>query len=387
MSATSLTHVVWELTLKCDLSCRHCGSRAGKARATELTTAECLEVVRQLAEMGAKEVSLIGGEAYLREDWDTIARAIVDAGMRSTMVSGGRGWDEDRARRASRAGMTSVSISIDGMARAHDKQRGLLGSFDAAVRSIATLRAAGVGVTANSQLNRLSVPDLDAMLDLFLAHGLKAWQVALTVPMGRAAERPEWLLEPWELLTLFPKLSELSDRAWSSGLSLFPGNNVGYFGPHEETLRGRPFEGRGSEHFEGCMAGVTTLGIEADGAIKGCPSLPTSDYVGGNVRETSIREIWDRTRELAFARQARDAELWGYCKGCYYASVCQGGCSWTAHVFFGKRGNNPYCHHRALEHAARGVRERLVQIERAPGVPFDHGRFEVVVEPLPTACA
>ena len=74
----SISYVVWEITLKCDLGCRHCGSRAGKARSDELSTEECLNVVDQLAEMGVREVTLIGGEAYLREDWDVIARAIVD---------------------------------------------------------------------------------------------------------------------------------------------------------------------------------------------------------------------------------------------------------------------------------------------------------------------
>src|SRR4051812_43782865 len=60
---------VWEITLRCDLACRHCGSRAGPARPDELSTAECLDLVRQLAELGTREIALIGGEAYLREDW------------------------------------------------------------------------------------------------------------------------------------------------------------------------------------------------------------------------------------------------------------------------------------------------------------------------------
>lgn len=376
MSRAALVHVVWELTLRCDLACGHCGSRAGKKRDRELTTTECLDVVRQLADLGAKEVSLIGGEAYLRDDWDVVASAIVDAGMVCTMVSGGRGFDEARARQAADAGVSSVSISIDGMAAAHDKQRGLLGSHASAVRSMKNLRAAGVGVTANSQINRLSLPDLDAMLDLFAAHAVEAWQVALTVPMGRAADRPEWLLQPDDLLVVFPQLAALSERALGHGIRLVPGNNVGYFGPHEQALR------RELEHYDGCTAGVTVLGIEADGAIKGCPSLPSASYTGGNVRERSIRAIWEESAELRFARDDdRASELWGFCGSCYYASVCKGGCSWTAHVFFGRRGNNPYCHHRALEHARRGQRERLVPLTRAPGVPFDHGRFEIVVEP------
>ncbi|MCA9627572.1 MAG: radical SAM protein, partial [Myxococcales bacterium] len=63
-------YCVWELTLACDLGCRHCGSRAKDARAGELTTEECLDVVAQLEELGVREVTLIGGEAYLRDDWD-----------------------------------------------------------------------------------------------------------------------------------------------------------------------------------------------------------------------------------------------------------------------------------------------------------------------------
>src|SRR5262245_43046472 len=58
-------HAVWELTLACDLACRHCGSRAGRARPDELTRDEALDLVRQLAELGVQEVTLIGGEAYL----------------------------------------------------------------------------------------------------------------------------------------------------------------------------------------------------------------------------------------------------------------------------------------------------------------------------------
>ena len=56
-------YVVWELTLACDQPCTHCGSRAGDARANELSTEEALRVVGELAAMNAKEVVLIGGEA------------------------------------------------------------------------------------------------------------------------------------------------------------------------------------------------------------------------------------------------------------------------------------------------------------------------------------
>ena len=92
-------YAVWEITLRCDLACHHCGSRAGRARPDELSTEECLDLVRQMAELGVKEVSLIGGEAYLRDDWTTIARAVRDHGMMCGITTGGRGVTPERARR------------------------------------------------------------------------------------------------------------------------------------------------------------------------------------------------------------------------------------------------------------------------------------------------
>ena len=72
--------------------------------------------------------------------------------------------------------------------------------------------------------------------------------------------------------------------------------------------------------------------------------------------------------------------MWGRCGNCYYAEVCQGGCSWTSHTLLGRRGNMPYCFHRALELQKEGKRERLVKVQSAPGEPFDFGRFELIEE-------
>src|SRR5690606_38498507 len=52
-------YAVWEITLRCDLACRHCGSRAGRSRPDELDTEEALDMVRQMAELGVREVTVI----------------------------------------------------------------------------------------------------------------------------------------------------------------------------------------------------------------------------------------------------------------------------------------------------------------------------------------
>jgi MoaA/NifB/PqqE/SkfB family radical SAM enzyme len=138
---------VWEVTLRCDLACRHCGSRAGRERPDELTTEECLDVVQQLADLGTREVALIGGEAYLRDDWLGIVSAIRDRGMLATMTTGGRGVTRELALAAKRAGLHSVSVSLDGDEPTHDRLRGVRDSYGYAIAALAHLRDAGNGHT------------------------------------------------------------------------------------------------------------------------------------------------------------------------------------------------------------------------------------------------
>ncbi|HEX6274594.1 MAG TPA: radical SAM protein [Polyangiaceae bacterium] len=378
-------YCVWEVTLRCDLACRHCGSRAGHARGDELSTEQCLDLVRQMAELGVKEVTLIGGEAYLRDDWTEIVREIKKYGMSATMTSGGRGITKERAEAAAKAGLEGVSISIDGLEATHDRLRGVEGSFRSALEALKNLRSAGIRVACNTQINRLSVPDLPELLELIAAEGVHSWQIQLTVAMGRAADEPEVLLQPYDLLEFFPLLARLKERMAVLGVRLWPGNNIGYFGPYETLIKGTMPRG----HMASCGAGRSTLGIEADGAIKGCPSLPTDAWTGGNIRDASLKDIWERSAPLRYTRDRTIDDLWGYCRTCYYADVCRAGCTWTSFVLFGKAGNNPYCHHRALEMKAKGRRERVIRRELAPGLPFDYGKFELIEEddPAPPAGA
>src|SRR5690349_103950 len=128
---------VWEITLACDLACGHCGSRAGRARPDELTTDEALDLVDQLAELGVFEVVLIGGEAYLRDDWCRIVARIAERGMQPLLTTGGRGLTPARAAEAAAAGLKSASVSIDGGPAVHDRLRGVAGSHAAALAAMA----------------------------------------------------------------------------------------------------------------------------------------------------------------------------------------------------------------------------------------------------------
>src|SRR4051812_39899412 len=112
-------YAVWEITLQCDLACRHCGSRAGHERSDELSTAECLDLIRQMAELGVRETTLIGGEAYLRDDWLELVRELKRVGISPTMTTGGRGLGAPRAKQGKAPGMGSGGGSVDGPGTEH----------------------------------------------------------------------------------------------------------------------------------------------------------------------------------------------------------------------------------------------------------------------------
>ncbi|MCB9674089.1 MAG: radical SAM protein [Alphaproteobacteria bacterium] len=387
-------YAVWELTIRCDHACAHCGSRAGNfQRPDELSRDELLGICDSLAGLGCREVTLIGGEAYLSPHCTAIIRRLTDLGIRVTMQTGGLGFTPARAERLKEAGLKAVGFSIDGPADVHDVLRDRPGSWQLATAGLKNARDAGLIVTANSQINRLNKDRLRETATFLHEMGARIWRCQLTVPMGRAADRPDWILEPYQILDVVDELAalqiEYAEQAHAQGLApkrmfnILASNNIGYYGPHEILLRSNP--GTFEAYWRGCQAGRYTIGIESDGKIKACPSLPTAPYVGGNVRDLSLEQIWFETPELNFVETRTTDELWGFCKSCYYADECRAGCSFTAHCTLGRRGNMPFCYHRAATLKKQGKRERLVQKERAEGIPYDFGRFEIIEEPWPQA--
>jgi len=374
-------YAVWEVTLKCDLRCIHCGSRAGKARPDELSTDEALDLIDQMADLGVGEISLIGGEAYLRSDWLQLVTRCRERDMLVQMTTGAWGLTHDRLVAARDAGLQGVSISVDGFEQVHDALRGRRGSFAAIKRTFADLRQiGGIRITANTQINRTNLGEIEPLFAWLIDEGIVSWQVQLTAACGRAADEPGVLLQPYQVLQTHPMLVRCRRYGDARGVRLWPGNNIGYFGPFEHILR----HDWSCQHRGSCGAGRATLGIEADGKIKGCPSLPTDQFVGGNIRDHQLVDIWERSKALRFMRDISVKQLSGFCATCYYRENCYGGCHWTAFVLVGDIGNNPYCHHRAVELLERGRRERVEMDVPAPGLPFDHAIYRIIEEEWPS---
>ena len=91
---------VWELTLACNLRCKHCGSFAGSRRDDEMTLEESFKVADDLAALGCRRVTLSGGEPTLNPDWDKIGKRLADHCIKVNLISNGWHWTASHVERA-----------------------------------------------------------------------------------------------------------------------------------------------------------------------------------------------------------------------------------------------------------------------------------------------
>ncbi len=337
---------VWELTLKCDMRCLHCGSFAGRPRENELTADAAQDVARQLVALGCQRVTLSGGEPTLRKDWDRIAATLITGGVRVNTISNGWSWTPEHTRRALAAGMRSVAFSVDGLEAAHDRVRAKPGAHRRVMAAVDDCVASGLSVAAVTHVNALNRTSLRVLRDELDAHGVGMWQVQIGNPQGNMEAHSDLVLEPRDLLELIPEVAAM--RREGRRPTIYAGDNLGYYGKYERDLRDT---GDRLCFWVGCRAGCQVMGIESNGNVKGCLSLPSSmherdDFVEGNVRNESLEAIWSRPGAFAYNREFDVSQLQGFCRTCRFADICRGGCTWTAFARTGTRWDNPLCFYR-----------------------------------------
>ncbi len=320
-----LNSIVWEITLACCFSCKYCGSSGGRARENELTTEECLSVVKQLSELGCKRVNLIGGEVFMRKDWEEIVRALRDAGLRVTIITNGFLFGDALVDTLKTLQVESVAVSIDGPKDVHDKYR-QEGSFQRADQAIRVLTEAGIPVSVISTLNAENVKRLPEMYRYLEPLPIFAWQLQACSPMGNAANGGV----PWRFS--FREAVDFVERhRREAPFALGIADNIGYYTETEGSLRGVQ---NGRFRFTGCRAGLTSLGIDSVGNVRGCESMYDERFNEGNLREKSLREIWEDEKAFSYNRGFQKKFLTGKCASCSVSAYCAGGCrsyNWFTH--------------------------------------------------------
>ena len=329
-----LARCVWEITLACCFSCRYCGSGGGKARSDELSTEECLRVADELAALGCRRVSLIGGEVFMRRDWKEIVERLTRSGIRVNLITNGFLMTERLLSDLREAGTESVSVSIDGPREVHDKYR-QKGSFDRAMAALKALTQAGIPTSVISTLNAENVGFLEDFYRLLEPFPIYAWQLQACSPMGNAAKEGVACAFDFSRVIDFVE-KHRQEAPFALGIA----DNIGYFTPEEGNLRGVQ---NGKAVFRGCAAGISGIGIDSVGNVRGCESMYDPRFNEGNLREKSLKEIWEDPAAFSYNRSFRPAMLTGACASCEMGPFCAGGCRSYNFFTHGKLYESPAC--------------------------------------------
>ena len=327
----------WELTLACNLRCEHCGSAAGIARDSELSTDEALILCNQLPELLVQEVDFTGGEPLVRKDWSIIAARLNRMGIPVNIISNGLALNRDAALLAKKTGIAHIGISLDGLERTHDRLRGHRGLFRKVVNAIEILNSVEIPLTVLTTVTEMNAHELPSLRELLMSIGVTQWRLQPLFQFGRVKDFPELVLSEKTYLDFGAFMKDICSNK-GSRMQVLAADSCGYFS--ELDLR--------DPAWHGCNAGLVTCGITADGKIKGCLSLPDS-LVEGDLRKKDLWSIWFDPNAFKYTRGFTANDLGQNCFACEKAMQCQGGCSAMSLSSTDKLHNDPYCYHRLMK--------------------------------------
>lgn len=323
----------WEITLKCNLKCLHCEFSAGKALSDELSTNEALQLCEDLAKVGCKRIILMGGEPFLRKDWEDIAEKIKELGLELAFITNGYLNNEKLFSKLKDLSPVFVGVSIDGgKASTHDKIRGAIGSFDRALNFIDRCIELKIPVIVITSVHKLNINELPKLREILFDRNV-FWEIQITDVAGRFSRK--YLLNEKEFYSV-AKFIYSTQKMHSRGKKFINGaHDIGYHSNFLPNLTG-------FSKWDGCQAGISLIAIESNGGIKGCSALTTT-FVEENIRNRSIKDIWNDPDSFSYNRRFKIDDLKGHCKKCKYGKTCKGGCLETSFMSTGNIHSDPYC--------------------------------------------
>lgn len=307
-----LRTLFWECTLRCNLDCIHCGSDCtADPSYRDMPVEDFLRVLDSITpHVDPHKVLIVfsGGEVLVRRDLEKAGRAVYDREYPWGMVTNGMLLDARRFDSLLRAGLHTITVSLDGFESDHIYIRRHPKSYENALRALRLITAEGsiasdvvTCVTADSFAN------LPAFRDFLISEGVKSWRIFTIFPVGRAAGNPRLQLSGEQFRGLMEFIRQ-TRREGKIGLNYAC---EGFLGGYESQVR---------DNFYHCSGGVTTGSIRVDGSISGCTSI-RAGFDQGNIYRDDFMDVWNnrfekfRNREWARKDECADCKMFRWCLG------------------------------------------------------------------------
>ncbi|WP_299470908.1 heme d1 biosynthesis radical SAM protein NirJ [uncultured Roseibium sp.] len=323
--------VIWNLTRRCNLRCRHCYTVSADVDFPgELTHAQAMETLEDLGEFGVPALILSGGEPLDRRDLFDIATRARDLVRMLALSTNGTKLYGERADKVAEIGFDYVGISIDGIGATNDWFRGVEGAYKQALRGVRECKARGIKVGLRFTLTEANHKHLPDLLRLCDAEGVDKFYLSHLVYAGRGdknrGEDAEHKRSRWAMDLLL-------ERAWNgvSGgreLDIVTGNNDADAVYFLNWVR-RRFGDTTAEHVRehlvawgGNSSGLGVANIDTLGNVH--PDTYWSDYTVGSVKTDAFSKLWMSDDPILAQLRTRPRPLKGRCGACGLQDVCGG---------------------------------------------------------------
>jgi radical SAM protein with 4Fe4S-binding SPASM domain len=315
-----LRYLFWESTLRCNMSCLHCGSdcvRDSSTQADELdigTIKAELRSIAQVYEPGTITFAIIGGEPLVRKnDICEVGAYAAELGYHWGIVTNGLLLDDEAIHQIERSGLQTISISLDGLEREHDALRNRSGAFRSAMSAIERLltRRFFRKFDVICCVSKLNIDKLEPFVDHLRQLQVPAIRFTPIFSHGRATRHSELILDKDDYLHLLRFVAAQRERQTDIRINL---SEEGYWGPE--------WEGRVRDNLHYCGSGIVIGTILHNGDVIGCPSMSRA-FVEGNLKNAPFIDLWQRgfSRYRAGRRDLFAAQ----CDGCEHWVLCEGG--------------------------------------------------------------
>ncbi|MBQ1266777.1 MAG: radical SAM protein [Proteobacteria bacterium] len=333
-----LRYLFFEVSRRCNIHCRYCGSGCTLAeRQGEMSAKEWIDIIDQLAEdydPSRVMIAVTGGEPLFKEGIYDIFKHLDEKGFPYGMVTNSTLLTPEAAKKLVECGIDSISLSLDSIPEINDSIRGK-GTAAAAVKAIKNLRDAGYKgiLEALSTITKPCMDHLEEMQAWLTELGLTRWRVSPVIPIGRAAENKDLLLndEDIEKLLLFVRRQRRNQKA-ELRLEF-----------SEEGYLGDRFEGLVRPYLCQCRAGINVGGIRYDGKIGACPEI-SQTFDQGDIHEARFSKIWNE-RFQAYRDRSWTRKL-GPCRNCDKYNICHGG---AMHLYENTETPTQRCFYKMIE--------------------------------------
>jgi radical SAM protein with 4Fe4S-binding SPASM domain len=300
-----------ELTSRCNERCVHCYV-PHEAKTTDIAPALFYTALEQCREMGVLDITFSGGEPLLHPGFCAFLRKAKEYDFSVCVLSNLTLFNDTILSTIKAGNLSSVNVSLYSMKpEIHDSITKLPGSFEKTKSGILKLIDNNIPVQLNCPVMK---QNKNCYKDVLLwGHEKKCRVLTDFMIMARSDHNTDNLLHrlsPEETGEVIADIAE-NDIVYQQRLmaSDFETSYVGNKDISEDPI---------------CGVCITFLGMVSNGNIYPCPGW--QDYVCGNIGETHLKEIWEKSPQINYLRKIRRKDF-PQCLNCEdrgFCALCMG---------------------------------------------------------------